>query len=132
MEPPPLTREQKRLAAEWAERLAHGPFGPWPQTDLDPMPADADHAPVVIAFWEDAFEKGLVLPGAWIGHKGTAVGMREDPSRIASASPEEARWALTVALRNSRFIGGLLLSLLGEGYIQALLRRIAEDDDAHR
>ena len=77
-------------------------------------------------FIQVLYEDGWIEPFDWARWQPRAEALYRDPAAIARARLSTLRKLLTLHARKDRFCEGHLASMLGEGHIVAILRRIAE------
>jgi hypothetical protein len=108
------------------------PSAPLDRVSIDPR-ASSDPG-FVEAFIDTAYRVGLVETGfdwpRWMRTE-EARGLRDDPGRLARATPKQLSRLLTVLIRQDRFTGGSLLAAFDSGLVTAILRRARElvDDE---
>jgi hypothetical protein len=82
----------------------------------------------VEAFIELAYEDGWVRSdvnwGEWMGTD-EAAALRDDPSAIERATPDQLAKLLTVVIRQERFVEGAIASAFEAGLIERILERAA-------
>jgi hypothetical protein len=80
------------------------------------------------AFVKTAYELGWVEPGfdwgTWMGTE-EAQSLRDRPTSLAGATPEQLAHLLTVIVRQDRFAEGSLLASYESGLLAGILRRAA-------
>ena len=81
------------------------------------------------AFVNTAYELGWVEPGfdwgTWMGTE-EAQSLRDSPTSLAGATPEQLAHLLTVIVRQDRFVEGSLLASYESGLLTGILRRAAD------
>lgn len=80
------------------------------------------------AFVRAAYDHGWVIPFDWGEWKGTpeAARLRDEPTALAEATPEQLARLLTVCIRQDRFVEGELAGAYKSGLLTAIVRCAAK------
>ncbi len=88
-----------------------------------------EYSETVSAFTEAAYAEGLVLHdldwSTWAG-SGEAVRLRDDPSALARATPDQLMRLLTACIRQDRFVDGAILDAFETGLIPRIIQRASD------
>ena len=78
-------------------------------------------------FIRAAYDYNWVVPFDWVSWKDSEEGQHfQSVNAFQEADTEILRKILTTIIRQDRFVEGLMLDLLKEGYITAILRRLKQ------
>ena len=97
-------------------------------------------SPAASCFVKTCYEMDWVKPFEWVEWTSSteAIQLRDDPSALANATPEQLSRLLTVVVRQDRFVEGALGSAFDSGLLSGILRRAAvlatdaQDTEPHR
>lgn len=83
-------------------------------------------SPPARQFIEALYENGWVVDFDWPSWQDEAITYVRSPDKVASADLETIRKLLTTHVRKDRFCEGHLASMVKNGHVGALLRRLGE------
>ena len=89
---------------------------------------DAFESPIEFGYMDfvrTCYESGWIQPFDWADWMGTpeAIELRDDPSVLERATPEQLGKLLTVIIRQDRFVEGALGSAFDSGLLTGIVRR---------
>lgn len=113
-----LPKLETRSAGQWqgGERRNDGSYTmPWFEYDAE-----------TLAFIRACGQNGIIEVFDWPEWQPEAIRLYEDPALLAIADLTTLRRLLTLHIRKDRFSEGHLATMIEEGHILAILRRLAE------
>jgi len=123
------TDDQIRAVLRLIPSLEHGevPISKWTKgrtrNGVTTLPMEVT-SPAVNRLVSALYDNGFIVNFDWTSWQETAALYVKDPSRLATADLETLQKLLTTHARKDRFCGGHFTSMISNGHIMAILRRL--------
>ncbi len=124
-EPPFTLKKRLDALAEYLDAFESPiEFGYW-ESPSGSLPYYVLHEGEPMDFVRTCYESGWIQPFDWADWMGTpeAIELRDDPSLLERATPEQLGKLLTVIIRQDRFVEGALGSAFDSGLLTGIVRR---------